>query len=178
MGADYFDTRAAGKNSRQAFGRAVQDAQYESGHGGYSGTIAEKHDYVLFALPPRITAERFIRLVGEAEDLALGDYAYEVRYARERVANAQKGHVRAAKANLRSVEKLYAQEKKRSERFWKSLRPEVADAVRAAAEVANGDKWGPAACVLLRGTEATAARKYLGAKRGENVYRFFGYASS
>ncbi len=47
MGACEFTTGAKGKTAKDAFNTAVQHAQYESGHGGYSGTIAEKHDFVM-----------------------------------------------------------------------------------------------------------------------------------
>lgn len=54
MGADTFTTRATGKTAGEAFRFAVEDARHEHGHGGYSGTLAEKHEFVLIkdALPP------------------------------------------------------------------------------------------------------------------------------
>lgn len=36
------DLTPAGR--KRAFDKAVKDAKYEHGHGGYTGTIAEKHD--------------------------------------------------------------------------------------------------------------------------------------
>ena len=47
MGADTFFTRSTGKNAKEAFSKAVQDAKHESGHGGYTGTIAEKSTFVM-----------------------------------------------------------------------------------------------------------------------------------
>jgi hypothetical protein len=47
MGADTFATRSQGKTPEEAFSKAVQDAQWEHGHGGYSGTIAEKGSFIL-----------------------------------------------------------------------------------------------------------------------------------
>ena len=41
MGACEFGTTSEGATAKEAFKRAVEDAQYEHGHGGYSGTIAE-----------------------------------------------------------------------------------------------------------------------------------------
>jgi hypothetical protein len=46
MGACDFAVVARGKDAKDAFSRAVQDARYENGHGGYTGTIAEKHDFI------------------------------------------------------------------------------------------------------------------------------------
>lgn len=55
MGASSFRARAKGKTAEEAFRNAVADAGYESGHGGYSGTIAEKHDFILYPLPQGMT---------------------------------------------------------------------------------------------------------------------------
>jgi hypothetical protein len=49
MGATTFFTRAKGKTARQAFVQACADARYMHGHGGYTGTIAEKRDFVIIA---------------------------------------------------------------------------------------------------------------------------------
>jgi hypothetical protein len=46
MGANTFCTVANGDNAEKAFFGAVESACYEHGHGGYTGTIAEKHEYV------------------------------------------------------------------------------------------------------------------------------------
>lgn len=45
MGAAEFFTVSLGKNPHQAFDKAVAAAQYEYGHGGYTGTIAEKSGF-------------------------------------------------------------------------------------------------------------------------------------
>lgn len=45
MGAMQFECTGVGKNAQEAFNNAVKEAQYEYGHGGYTGTIAEKHDF-------------------------------------------------------------------------------------------------------------------------------------
>lgn len=183
MGADNFETRATGRTAREAFRSAREEAGYESGHGGYSGTIYEKHEYVLFTLPPRLTVKRLLHLVSEVEYEGVADN-WNLQQAKRYAATAPKGQVRKAKAALRQAERDHAKSVKRAERFWKALSPEVADLVRRVAEVANGDKWGPAAAVELRGKELAeykAARKTYGyspVKRGEKVFVFFGYASS
>lgn len=56
MGAEYFEVRARGKNADEAFRKAVADARYEYGNGGYTGTIAEKNDFRVFPLKPGETA--------------------------------------------------------------------------------------------------------------------------
>jgi hypothetical protein len=45
MGACTFIDVARGKNAREAFNHLVEQAQWEYGHGGYTGTIAEKTSY-------------------------------------------------------------------------------------------------------------------------------------
>lgn len=50
MGAAQFTTIAVGKDAKEAFASATSDARYMSGHGGYTGTIAEKSDFCLFTL--------------------------------------------------------------------------------------------------------------------------------
>lgn len=47
MGAAEFETWSLGKTVQEAFTRARDDALYWYGHGGYTGTIAEKDGYVL-----------------------------------------------------------------------------------------------------------------------------------
>lgn len=46
MGAQDFVTIAQGDDVGEAFSAAVDEAAHEYGHGGYTGTIAEKDSYV------------------------------------------------------------------------------------------------------------------------------------
>lgn len=45
MGAQEFQCTGQGNTAQEAFADAVQEAKYEHGHGGYSGTIAEKSSF-------------------------------------------------------------------------------------------------------------------------------------
>jgi len=47
MGACDFVVVVRGKNAKDAFSEAVQEARYMNGHGGYTGTIAEKGEFVM-----------------------------------------------------------------------------------------------------------------------------------
>jgi hypothetical protein len=47
MGASTFIQSANGKTAKEAFNNAVDDAAYDHGHGGYTGTIAEKDRFVI-----------------------------------------------------------------------------------------------------------------------------------
>lgn len=49
MGATTFITTGTGKTAYEAFRGARQLALYDHGHGGYTGTIAEKHGFLKVA---------------------------------------------------------------------------------------------------------------------------------
>jgi len=49
MGASEFITFATGKNANAAFNDAISSAAYEAGHGGYTGTIAEKDSFTILS---------------------------------------------------------------------------------------------------------------------------------
>jgi fatty acid/phospholipid biosynthesis enzyme len=48
MGAETFVTKAKGATAREAFQAAIQQAQWQHGHNGYTGTITEKIIFVRF----------------------------------------------------------------------------------------------------------------------------------
>ena len=47
MGACEFKNDSAGRSAGEAFAAAVDSALWDHGHGGYSGTIAEKRDFTV-----------------------------------------------------------------------------------------------------------------------------------
>ena len=63
MGAEVFEQTASGKNPADAFGKAVEAAQYDHGHSGYTGTIAEKGGYTLMKLPEGVTISQALEWV-------------------------------------------------------------------------------------------------------------------
>lgn len=54
MGATTFVVESRGTTAAHAFSKAVSEAQYEYGHRGYTGTIAEKYEYIGFPLPEEL----------------------------------------------------------------------------------------------------------------------------
>jgi len=46
MGASDFYTTGRGRNAQKAFNTAREQALHEYGHGGYTGSLAEKSDFV------------------------------------------------------------------------------------------------------------------------------------
>jgi len=50
--AEFFVTkRGIYKDAKEAFREAVDNAQYDAGHGGYTGTIAEKGSFQMVEVP-------------------------------------------------------------------------------------------------------------------------------
>jgi hypothetical protein len=49
MGAEQFITTAEGATVKEAFDAAREEAAYERGHRGYTGTIAEKDEFVIIS---------------------------------------------------------------------------------------------------------------------------------
>lgn len=151
MGATSFSTVSAGKSAESAYDTAVRDARYWNGHGGYTGTIAEKDGFVEFTLPARVTGERFEQTVWAALD-----ESWQTEGARQR------GEKAPRTPNLATLEK------------WLGKR----DAGRIL-EVAT-EKWGPAVAVRLGPTEGDKhiPKTPTGKKKaGYGAWLFFGMAS-
>jgi hypothetical protein len=52
MGATAFTVYSLGIDADEAFRAATEDARHEYGHGGYTGTIAEKHSFIVITPTP------------------------------------------------------------------------------------------------------------------------------
>jgi hypothetical protein len=63
MGATTFANVGRGATAQDAFGGLVSSARYEYGHGGYTGTIAEKQGFTEFPVPAGVTVEQLVRWV-------------------------------------------------------------------------------------------------------------------
>lgn len=63
MGGETFVNYKRGKTAQEAFRLAVDDAAYEHGHGGYTGTIAEKSEFRMIETPTGIAPKDFVRRV-------------------------------------------------------------------------------------------------------------------
>lgn len=51
MGACEFFHEAEGQTPKEAFIKARNEAAYDHGHSGYTGTIAEKLDFIMISVP-------------------------------------------------------------------------------------------------------------------------------
>lgn len=72
MGAATFTNIGRGINARAAFNSVTQEAQHEHGHGGYSGSIAEKGSFVII---PDSEVKEIIRNVDHHNKSSLKDLA-------------------------------------------------------------------------------------------------------
>ncbi|MEU3399368.1 hypothetical protein [Streptomyces filamentosus] len=52
MGSEYFTAYGDGADAERAFNDVTSAARYEYGHGGYTGTIAEKHAFEIVTRTP------------------------------------------------------------------------------------------------------------------------------
>jgi hypothetical protein len=73
MGASEYMNIGKGRTAQEAFDRLVTSAQWEHGHGGYSGTIAEKQSFVEFARPKGMRRDKVITAVHALGGHALPD---------------------------------------------------------------------------------------------------------
>lgn len=66
MGAERFEDIGTGETAEEAFRLLVDASAWENGHGGYTGTIAEKDGFVLFdPASVGLAVGDFLRLVEE-----------------------------------------------------------------------------------------------------------------
>jgi len=73
MGAHSFYTTSQGRTAKEAFTKAVQDARYEYGHGGYTGTIAEKDKFVMIECPKGAIPEEYANELLNNSDYRIDD---------------------------------------------------------------------------------------------------------
>ena len=67
MGASEYMNVGKGKTAKVAFDKVAENARWNHGHGGYSGTIAEKYSMVEFPRPKgmrRLTVIQAVRDLG------------------------------------------------------------------------------------------------------------------
>lgn len=176
MGAWLAERTATGKSADEAFRLAVQAAQDEVGHQeGYSGDInSGGYGFIEYSLPARFTYAKLQALLEEYEFDGNIDYLRDnVRAWRPGGFWNPTGKKRGWKGNLRKAERELAKVIRDRERLI--ARAEKAGISEDDLETLSriyADKWGEYICVELRGAEAKGYSR----KRGEKVYRFFGYA--
>jgi hypothetical protein len=130
MGAEQFENEVFAKSVAEAFNLAVRQACYDHGHSGYTGTIAEKSDYIVVPRRPRVTAAKAIDAIARAY---------------------------GASALYETNERWRRQDKEADKAFCQLVNWYGPIAARQFVEAYN-DKWGP--CIAIEGSAAeTAAYK-------------------
>lgn len=163
MGASDYSSISAGKTPEAAFRSAVEQAQWEDGHSGYTGTIAEKQGagfIMLPALPARWTTQKVEDLISQAR--------YGESY---RTAN---GTYKIRKGSQQKARDLLAEWLFNGGAIHFGGGSRGVDTLLAYAD----DKWGAALCVEVASSERRAYRIQNSLSRGERVFSFFGTASS
>jgi hypothetical protein len=63
MGAEQFRSDGEGRTVEEAFRNAKDQALYDHGHRGYSGSLADKPGFVEFDLPEGVSAEEAVMVI-------------------------------------------------------------------------------------------------------------------
>lgn len=66
MGAQEFQDASVATDVAEAFRECVEQAQYDYGHAGYTGTVAEKDEYVVLDLPANVPVELAVQALRES----------------------------------------------------------------------------------------------------------------
>jgi len=178
MGAALDSGHGVGKTFAEAWDDIVKRREFSDGHGGYSGTFAEKPGAQLVHVPAKFNVEKFIRLINEGGDFGDMAMVYEdIKEARRR--NTRKNGTLNKSAFNREAKYLLDTVKQFDR--WVKRCGAAADAAQTFVMIADGDKWGPAAAVELTGSALWKWKKahpeHKG-KRGLRVFYFVGMCSS
>ena len=153
MGAEAFEVMTNGKDVAEAFTRAVDDAFYDYGHSGYTGSICEKPGAYLIPTPKGVTAQD----VAEAIMAAQGwdNPRSEWPDMKPEFVEQQNKYYELAEAAFAKVAKWFGQHE--AEKIVKM----------------SDDKWDDAVAI-----ELTAKEYPKDNATGDRWFFFFGWASS
>jgi hypothetical protein len=73
MGAEFFEVKSDGKSAAVAFEKAVRSAQYDYGHAGYTGSIAEKSKFLMIEVPEGIDVHDYVEELWDECDERIDD---------------------------------------------------------------------------------------------------------
>ncbi len=132
MGAEYTETVASGATPREAFAAARESALWTHGHGGYTGSMAEKSSYTFVGILPQEVDPRTLNEIAYQYYQFLTDGAWEEKMFKDKNGYKVFSHREERHSDPRP-EALATPEGDRLLREWH--------------EYADGSKWGPAACV-------------------------------
>lgn len=158
MGADTFYTEATGKTAQEAFQNAIDQARWEHGHGGYSGTIAEKG------------GRGFLLITDSGKDIRLR-IKETIKKTKDKLKNLKKAPGTDEEWKRRDLEEELFDLKHALKNFPPKPTPRnIAHALVSMEDRRIDDKWGPAGCIDMT--------PKLTGKRKPKHFLFFGWASS
>ena len=73
MGASEYMNVGRGKTAQIAFDKVAANARHNHGHGGYSGTIAERYSMVEFPRPKGMRAKTMVQAVKDMSRIGFDD---------------------------------------------------------------------------------------------------------
>ena len=73
MGAEAFSSTSTGKTAKEAFWKAVDAAQRKYGYEGYTGSIAEKDEFVMIKAPKDLDPYEYTEKLSEEHDDRISD---------------------------------------------------------------------------------------------------------
>jgi hypothetical protein len=163
MGAHDFTTTSLGKSPADAYNRASEEALYEYGHDAYNGTISTTNGFVDVSkeLAPFSAKRRDV--IAQA---SLGIAEYDPRWDKIRRGDWQVKHNVTDRFGTQTF------------LVPKDLRPAERDAAIRLATRYGISKWDSCGAYEVTGTLGAKYKKAMGGRRGEKVYRFFGWAAS
>jgi hypothetical protein len=80
MGGSEYRNFGKGKTAKAAFDKLVEKAQWENGHGGYSGTIAEKRSMVEFQRPKGMRAKTVVQAINDLGRFDIELFKVQAKY--------------------------------------------------------------------------------------------------
>jgi hypothetical protein len=104
-GVDFYQY-ARGSNARQAFRDAVDDARHEHGHGGYSGTLAEKSSYTMRKSTPMTRDDAYEFAYDDAGRNDKWGPAFAIPIAAERVLQEKEYTVKVKAKSRQDAQRL------------------------------------------------------------------------
>jgi hypothetical protein len=172
MGAETFEERGEGKSAQEVFDKLVEEAAYDHGHGGYTGTIAEKSEFVVISAPNEsVRKELHAKAVEKANKSVLYQKA-QVAYWETKVASGKHTYANEAlqgqKATLAKAEAALAELLTTDPTRNPDIMEEYARYLINEGDDRVDDKWGPAGCICVKEPTATEPGEWI----------FFGWASS
>lgn len=148
MGGCDFSNEGKGRNVRDVFHNLVDSAKHEYGHGGYTGSIAEKNGFTIIPQPTQADLREVLK-----RDLEYAERSIQISNAdiAKNKASPSACGLQYATASL-----LRAQERKRllESQLASTTIPGTKELLRDYADMYEdkhpNEKWGPAYCLVLK----------------------------